>query len=116
MTVVVLAWFLRKLPLLSAHLNAVSTIKMRRTWMGLVAGVVPLALIYMVSNEFISKISATYEGYPEWFVGLFGWGMAGGLVVLALVLTFIPWSPTSKAHHDPEYQSMVGGENEETSR
>jgi NSS family neurotransmitter:Na+ symporter len=84
--------------------------------MVLVAGVVPLALIYMVSNEFISKISTTYEGYPEWFVGLFGWGMAGGLVVLALVLTFIPWSRTSKAHHDPEYQSMMDEEAEETAR
>jgi NSS family neurotransmitter:Na+ symporter len=115
-TVVVLAWFLRKLPLLSAHLNRISTIKMRRTWMVLVAGVVPLALIYMVSSEFISKISTTYEGYPDWFVGLFGWGMAGGLVVLALVLTFIPWSQRSKAHHDPEYDSVVAEEAKETAR
>lgn len=50
------------------------------------------------------------------FVGLFGWGMAGGLVVLALVLTFIPWSRTSKAHHDPEYQSMMDEEEGEAAR
>jgi NSS family neurotransmitter:Na+ symporter len=112
-TVVVLAWFLRKLPLLSSHLNRISTVKMRRTWMILVAGVVPLALIYMVSNEFISKITATYEGYPEWFVGIFGWGMAGALVVLALALTFIPWSHRSKAHHDPEYDAAVAEEEKE---
>jgi neurotransmitter:Na+ symporter, NSS family len=78
-----------------------------------VAGVVPLALIYMVSNEFISKITATYEGYPEWFVGIFGWGMAGALVVLALALTFIPWSHRSKAHHDPEYDAVVAEEEKE---
>ncbi|WP_458112111.1 sodium-dependent transporter [Arthrobacter sp. R1-13] len=113
-TVVVIAWFLRKLPLLSAHLNRISTIKMRRSWMVLVAGVVPLALVYMVSSEFISKISTTYEGYPAWFVGLFGWGMAGGLLVLALALTFIPWSSRSKAHHDPEYDSVVEEEAKET--
>ncbi|MEE2522439.1 sodium-dependent transporter [Pseudarthrobacter sp. J75] len=113
-TVVIIAWFLRKLPLLSGHLNRISTIKMRRGWMVLVAGVVPLALIYMVANEFISKISTTYEGYPDWFVGIFGWGMAGGLVVLAVVLTFIPWSRKSKAHHDPEYDSVVEAEAKET--
>jgi NSS family neurotransmitter:Na+ symporter len=113
-TVIVLAWFLRKLPLLSAHLNRISTIKMRRTWMVLVAGVVPLALIYMVANEFITKISTTYEGYPAWFVGIFGWGMAGGLIVLALALTFIPWSSRSKAHLDPEYDSVVANEAKET--
>lgn len=115
-TVVVIAWFLRKLPLLSAHLNRTSTIKMRRSWMVLVAGVVPLALIYMVSSEFISKISTTYEGYPAWFVGLFGWGMAAALVVLALALTFIPWSHRSKAHHDPEYDSVVEEEAKETAQ
>ena len=84
--------------------------------MVLIGGVVPLVLIYLVSNEFVSKISTTYEGYPAWFVGLFGWGMAGGLVALALALTFIPWSRKSKAHHDPEYQSIVDEEEEETAR
>lgn len=74
---------------------------------------VPLALIYMMSSEFISKISTTYEGYPDWFVGLFGWGKSGALVVLALVLTFIPWSRSSKAHRDPEYGSLVEKEAKE---
>ncbi|GAB5078394.1 sodium-dependent transporter [Arthrobacter sp. AD-310] len=113
-TVVVLAWFLRKLPLLSAHLNRTSTVKVQRTWMVLIAGVVPLALIYMVANEFIGKITTTYEGYPEWFVGIFGWGMAATLIVAALVLTFIPWSRRSKAHHDPEFDAVVAEESEET--
>ncbi|MFP5368356.1 MAG: sodium-dependent transporter, partial [Actinomycetes bacterium] len=58
--------------------------------------------------------STTYEGYPEWFVGLFGWGMSAALVVVALVLTFIPWSRSSKAHHDPEYDEVVEREAEET--
>ena len=43
-------------------------------------------------------------------------GMAGGLVVLALALTFSPWSRESTAHHDPEDQSMLGEEEEETAR
>jgi NSS family neurotransmitter:Na+ symporter len=113
-TVVVLAWFLRKLPLLASHLNRTSTIKMRRSWIALIAVVVPAALIYMVVNEFITKISEPYSGYPDWFLGVFGWGMAAALVVLALALTFIPWSSRSKLNHDPEYDAMVAAEAKET--
>lgn len=115
-TVVVLAWFLRKLPLLANHLNRTSTIKMRRSWIALVAVVVPAALIYMVANEFITKIGEPYSGYPDWFLGVFGWGMAAALVVLAIVLTFIPWSSRSKLNHDPEYDALVAQEAKETAR
>lgn len=113
-TVVVLAWFLRKLPLLANHLNRTSTVKMRRGWIALVAVVVPAALIYMVANEFITKIGEPYSGYPGWFLGVFGWGMAAALVVLAIVLTFVPWSSRSKLNHDPEYDALVAQEAKET--
>ncbi|MFJ5862057.1 sodium-dependent transporter [Pseudarthrobacter sp. NPDC092439] len=112
-TVVVLAWFLRRLPLLADHLNRTSTIKMRRIWIALVAVVVPAALIYMVANEFISKIGEPYGGYPDWFLAVFGWGMAAALVVLALALTFIPWSSRSKLNDDPEYDALVAEEAKE---
>ncbi|HSN36520.1 MAG TPA: hypothetical protein VLT34_09245 [Arthrobacter sp.] len=37
------------------------------------------ALIHIVAYEFIRKVSTTYEGYPGWFVGLFGGGWPAGL-------------------------------------
>ncbi|MFD5278336.1 sodium-dependent transporter [Pseudarthrobacter sp. NPDC058362] len=113
-TVVVLAWFLRKLPLLARHLNRTSTIRMHRGWIALIAVVVPAALIYMVYNEFATKIAEPYSGYPDWFLAVFGWGMAAALVVLALALTFIPWSSRSKLNYDPEYDALVAEEAKET--
>jgi neurotransmitter:Na+ symporter, NSS family len=110
--VVVVAWILRKLPVLSAHINRVSSIKMRRTWIVLVAVVAPLALAYMLYNEFATKIQEPYEGYPTDFLAIYGWGMAGALVLGAVLLTLIPWSRSSKAH-DPEYESIRAAEEEE---
>lgn len=111
--VIVVAWCLRKLPLLSRHLNRYASVKMKGTWMVLVAVIVPLALAYMLINEFITKIQTPYEGYPVWFLGVFGWGMAAALVVVAVILTFIPWSRNSKANHDPEYDAVKSAEDAE---
>lgn len=113
--VILIAWFLRKLPMLSAHLNKVSSVRMRTTWIALVSVVAPLVLGYILYNEFASKIAETYEGYPVWFVGVFGWGMAGALVVGALLLTLIPWSTKSKLN-DPEYAAMVAADEAEEQR
>ncbi|MDO2935420.1 sodium-dependent transporter [Paeniglutamicibacter sulfureus] len=114
--VILVAWVLRKLPMLSDHLNKVSSVRMRTVWIGLVAVVAPVVLGYILINEFISKIGTTYEDYPAWFVGVFGWGMAAALVVVAVVLTLIPWSPKSKLHHDPEYAALIAAEEKEEGR
>jgi NSS family neurotransmitter:Na+ symporter len=37
---------------------------------------------------------------PNWFVGVFGWGMVVALIVVALLLSLIPWSSKSAAN-DP---------------
>ena len=113
--VIVVAWVFRKLPTLSRHLNRVSSVKMRGTWMALVAVVVPLALAYMLYNEFATKIAEPYEGYPLDFLAVYGWGMAGALVVVAVLLTLIPWGPRSRAH-DPEYDAIRDREEKEASR
>ncbi|MFL4473202.1 sodium-dependent transporter [Paeniglutamicibacter sp. MACA_103] len=113
--VIIIAWFLRKLPMLSDHLNKVSSVRMRTTWIALVSVVAPLVLGYILYNEFATKITETYEDYPVWFVGVFGWGMAGALVVGALLLTLIPWSAKSKLN-DPEYAAMVAADEAEETR
>ena len=110
--VVLISWVFRKLPLLSKHLNRTSSIKMRRTWMVLVGVVAPLALAYMLYNEFVTKITEPYEGYPVEFLAIYGWGMAGALVVVAVILTLVPWSRKSKVD-DPEYAAIAAHEDEE---
>lgn len=111
--VIVVAWILRKLPMLSRHLNRYASIRMKGVWMALVAVVAPLALIYMLVNEVITKVNTPYEGYPTWFLGVFGWGMSGALIVAAVLLTLIPWSRNSKANNDPEYEAVKADEAEE---
>jgi len=114
--VVAIAWLYRRLPMLAEHLNAVSTVKSRRGWMVLVSVVAPIALAYMLINDLITKITTPYEDYPAWFLNVFGWGMSIGLIVVALILTLIPWSRKSKLHNDPEYEAILADENEEASR
>ncbi|WP_431709919.1 sodium-dependent transporter [Glutamicibacter uratoxydans] len=104
--VIVVGSGLGALPKLAKHMNRHSSIKLRTGWMVLVGGVGPAALGYMLLNEFQTKISESYSGYPVWFNGVFGWGMAGALIVIAILLSLVPWSRKSKLD-DPEFQEHM---------
>ncbi len=100
--VIVLGSGLGALPKLAKHLNRHSSIKLGTGWKVLVGGVGPAALGYMLINELQTKMSEQYSGYPAWFNGIFGWGMAGALIIGAVLLSLIPWSKNSKLE-DPEF-------------
>ncbi|MGL3806828.1 sodium-dependent transporter [Paeniglutamicibacter sp. R2-26] len=104
-TVIVLTAGLTALPKLQQHMNRSSSIKMGTIWRILVGGIAPVALGYMLINEIQSKGAEQYSGYPAWFNGVFGWGMAGALVIGAVLLSMIPWSEKSKLN-DPEYDEF----------
>lgn len=108
--VVVVAWVLHKLPVLREHLNRRSSFRIGRVWMILVGVLAPLVLGYLLISELVTKISEPYGGYPDWFLGVFGWGMVIGLVVLAFVLSLLPWSARSHAKDDPEYDEFLTDE------
>jgi NSS family neurotransmitter:Na+ symporter len=88
---IVLVWLLRKLPVLKAHLNAVSSFKLGGYWTVTLGVITPVVLIYMLVSQIIEYAVNGYEGYPTAFLGVFGWGMIGLLVVLSFVLTAIRW-------------------------
>ncbi|PQZ96190.1 sodium-dependent transporter [Arthrobacter sp. MYb227] len=104
-TVIVLSAGLTALPKLQRHLNRTSSLKMGTGWRILVGGIAPVALGYMLINEIQTKSTESYSGYPTWFNGVFGWGMAGALIVGAILLSLIPWSDKSKLK-DPEYDEF----------
>ncbi|MDT0156187.1 sodium-dependent transporter [Microbacterium sp. ARD32] len=105
--VIVVAWLLHRLPVLREHLNRRSSFRVGWFWMLLVGAVAPLVLGYLFVNELIAKISEPYSGYPGWFLAIFGWGMVIALVVLAILLSLLPWSRRSHAKDDPDYDEFL---------
>lgn len=86
------------LPTLRDHLNKTSSMKMGRTWQMFVGGLTPIVLGYILIDSLQTRISEGYNDMPTWFVGVFGWGMAIALVVIAYLLSKIRWSKNSALH------------------
>ena len=105
--VIVVAWLLRKLPALRDHINRRSSFRLGWVWMLLVGALAPVVLGYLFVSEVRAKISEPYEGYPLWFLAIFGWGMVIALIVFAILLTLLPWSRRSHAKLDPEYDEFL---------
>lgn len=79
-----------KLGMLGLHINQTSSFKVGFIWrlfIILTTGI----LAFMLLSEGAKIFTQGYEGYPSWFVNTFGWGMAVGLVVVAFLLTKLPW-------------------------
>ena len=82
---------LRRLRELQAHLNARTGVDVGAWWRVLVGGVMPLVLGYMLVSLVIERVRDGYGGWPEWFTTVYGWGTVGFVVVVALVITLVPW-------------------------
>jgi len=104
MMTVILIWVLRRGDMLRQHLNAVSTFKVGKIWLALVGVVAPIFLTIMLVQKVWSVVDEGYEGYPTWYLGVFGWGTIALVVVAAVLLTlpsckgqdqpdFLPWPP-----------------------
>ncbi|WP_102194761.1 sodium-dependent transporter [Microbacterium aurantiacum] len=105
--VIVVAWMLHKLPALQEHLNRRSSFGVGPIWKICVGVLGPIVLGYLLVSEIIAKTSAPYGDYPAWFLAIFGWGMVISLVILALVVSVLPWSGRSHAKDDPEYDEFL---------
>ena len=90
-SVIAVAWIGRRLGTLSRHLTRASSIPAGTPWKLFIAGVVPVVLTAILVSEVIRHLQTPYEGYPQWFLNTFGWGMAIGLVVVGALIALIPW-------------------------
>lgn len=90
MTIVVV-WLARRGGELRFHLNAVSTFRVGVGWQVLVGLLAPVVLGYMLVRRIIELLNEGYEGYPTWYLGVFGWGAIAVCVVGAFVLTAARW-------------------------
>jgi NSS family neurotransmitter:Na+ symporter len=90
-SMVVVAWGVRALPLLSDHLTEGGSLPVGAWWRVLIAYVTPIALVYVLFEAFRTDLGTPYEGYPQWMLLLIGWGSAAGVVVAGFVLARFPW-------------------------
>lgn len=90
-SMLVLVWIARALPTLQGHLDSTGSVIVRGWWPALISTITPLALIFVLGNLFIETIKETYGGYPVWMVNVFGWGVAGGVIVLGFLASRLPW-------------------------
>ncbi|MDU5025482.1 MAG: sodium-dependent transporter [Cutibacterium avidum] len=112
----VITWALRKLPVLRDHLNEYSSFKVNKAWMALVGVVAPLVLLGLWITEIVTVSSKGYGGMPGNFVGIFGWGMSILVVVLAIVLSLIPWPNRSAIHHELTHEEELARANAQASQ
>ncbi|MFW0184041.1 sodium-dependent transporter [Rothia sp. CCM 9418] len=107
--IVTVAYFVRGLPTLRDHLNQHGSIKVGGLWMALLAVITPLVLGYTLITTVIKLINTPYEGYPDSLLIPFGWVMSILLVVVAVVISRLPWSNSSRAALQPPAQPVSGG-------
>lgn len=103
-SMLVLAWVARALPGLAGHLNRTGSVRLGRGWMVLVAAITPLALSVVLIRQFLVDVGTPYEGYPGWMLGVFGWGVAAGVVVFALLAARVRWRESTSLAVPDEQQ------------
>jgi NSS family neurotransmitter:Na+ symporter len=106
-SMLVIAWGVRALPLLAAHLNHGGSVPIGAWWRVLISVVAPLALAYVLVRALLDDLETPYGDYPQWMLLTFGWGAAVAVVVVGFAAARIPWrSGTSLAPPDDE---LTGG-------
>ncbi|OEV01711.1 sodium-dependent transporter [Streptomyces oceani] len=89
--VVVVAWLLRRLPDLQAHANETSAVRLGQWWLVCLGIITPLVLGWMMVDSLRAEFEENYEGYSTDFLVTYGWGVAGGALVVGILISLIPW-------------------------
>ncbi len=90
-SMIVVAWGLRALPMLAAHLNDGGSVHVGTWWRVLVGVVAPVGLIYVLADSFVTDLKTPYGAYPGWMLAVFGWGAAASVIVVGFLAARIPW-------------------------
>ena len=99
----------RRLPELRKHLNALSSIRIGALWTVCVFFTVAM-LGYMLFKDTSGLMEKNYEGYPDSFLSIFGWGMSAALVVFGLLLSLLPWKHGQDFNVKDEHEHEQGEE------
>jgi NSS family neurotransmitter:Na+ symporter len=108
-SMIVIAWVVRGLPVLAKHLNRHGSVPVGWWWRALMAVVTPLVLGLILGKDFADTLGETYGGYPDWMVTVFGWGVAAAVIVIGVLVSFVRWrpdTPLTVPEADPEPTTM----------
>ncbi len=100
-SMLLISWGFRALPLLADHLNHHGSVHIGTWWRVLISVVAPLALSYVLIDQFITDVDAPYEGYPQWMLLTFGWGAAVAVIVFGFLATSVRWRPGTPLEAPP---------------
>ncbi|RLQ96542.1 sodium-dependent transporter [Falsibacillus albus] len=93
--VVFFAWFVKQLNPLKQHADAISDIRLGAWWKICLSIITPVVLGYMMYGKLKERIIHGYGDYPVDFVFNFGWTVAIGAILVAVLLSRKSW-PKSK--------------------
>ncbi len=108
MMTLLVAFVFRKLPLLRAHLNFYSSVKLGRWWDVLVGIVSPAILGFILVLTFISLVTDGYGGMPESFIYQYGWFVIIGVVFGSVILAFLPWKTDVDQYNADDFHQIDG--------
>lgn len=101
-TVITVGWLLRKLGMLRGHVNASSAVPLGQWWTITLSVITPIILGWMTWDSLRTELSTNYEDYPTSFLLIAGWGVVIGVIVIAVLISLIPWRrsvPDSEHFH-----------------
>src|SRR5699024_1814025 len=107
--VIVVCWILWKFGTIKKHANEVSDMRLGWWWNISVGGITPIILGFMLYQLFRDNLlrnfdgegntTGNYEGYSDPFVLYSGWFVAGGALVLGIILSLISWKKSKEPDH-----------------
>lgn len=102
---VAVAWAVRRVPSLAAHMSRHGSVKLGSWWVVLVMVVTPVLIAGMLVLEVVTAVGEPYGGYPAWMLAVFGWGAAGAALLAGILLSLPRWrstTPLEAPEHDEE--------------
>ncbi|WP_132992011.1 sodium-dependent transporter [Gordonia zhaorongruii] len=109
---VIVVWIARTIDPLRRHLNMVSTFHVGKWWIPVIGVYAPIFLTVMLVQKVHDLIVNGYEGYPAWYIGVFGWGTIAFTIVFTAVFTLIGWG----GRDDPDFRAWPDLDSPSTER